>query len=201
MTMKIGRSLAACGACCVLTVLAACQGVRRQPAGGPAAPTPTLADIPPAELRDVLAELANAHDQKVQLAFYISLPWKGVDVPFKDFYPKMSAQQGELAKELRAWAQDHHIDLTYHHGTDTMARAEKIMEDRQGRVIQSDNRTDLERDTLIQMYTDYEFRVSVLQALLPLVRDPGLKAYMVKSLKVHEEGSAQITELLKRFKP
>ena len=42
---------------------------------------------------------------------------------------------------------------------------------------------------------------SNLSALLPTVRDAQLKGYIEKSLKVHEEGSGQLVELLRRFKP
>jgi hypothetical protein len=52
----------------------------------------------------------------------------------------------------------------------------------------------------MQMYNDYEWQVAELQALLPKVKDPGLKGYVQKSLKVHEDGSAEILALLKRFK-
>jgi hypothetical protein len=195
MYMRIAlRSLV--GACLML-LLAACQGLPRS-AEGPVSP---WADLPPTELHDVLAELANAHSQKLQLGLFLSLPFMGVDEPFKDFFSKMNSQQRELQEQLRAWADAHHEDVTYHRGTDTMARAQKIMEDRQGDVIKTLNRTDRERGALIQMYTDYEFRVSMLQALLPKVRDPALKAYVEKSLKMHADGSVQLADLLKRFKP
>jgi hypothetical protein len=182
---------------CLLLSLTACQGVRR-PADSTTSP---WANLPAAELRNVLAELANAHAQKRQLVALLSMPFMGVDEPFKDFFSKMSTLQRELQDQLHAWADEHHVDLTYHRGTDTLAHAVKIMEDRQAKVLTVFNQTNRERSALIQMYTDYEYRVSLLQALLPAVRDPALKAYVEKSLKIHENGSAQLTELLKRFKP
>jgi hypothetical protein len=181
----------------LLLLLPACH-TARPPADGTASP---WADLPPAELRDLLAELSNAHAQKQHLVLLLSVPFMGVDEPFKDFFSKMNTQQRELQVQLHAWAQEHHVDLTYHRGTDTLARAEKIMEDRQAKVLTVLNQTNRERSALIQMYTDYEYRISLLQALLPAVRDPALKAYLEKSLKIHEDGSAQLTELLKRFKP
>ena len=36
--------------------------------------------------------------------------------------------------------------------------------------------------------------------MLFIVRDPVLKAYIEKSLKIHEDGSAQVLTLLKRYK-
>lgn len=182
---------------CLMLLLAACQTA---PAPVVVQATP-LADMPAAELRDVLSELANAHDQKLQLAGFLNLPLMGVDAPFKDFFSNMNTQQRELKAQLHAWADTHHVDLTYHYGTDTMGRAVKIMEDRQGGTLQTLNTVDRERNALIQMYTDYDFRVSLLQALLPKVRDPALKAYVEKSVKIHEDGSTQLAVLLKRFKP
>ena len=121
-----------------------------------------LATIPQAELRDLLAELNNAHSQKQQLSFLMTLPLVGADAPFKEFFTSMAAQQAALEEQLRTWADQHHIDLTYHRGTDTMARAQKIMEDRQSKLIQSERRADRTRIALIQMYTDFDFCVGML---------------------------------------
>jgi hypothetical protein len=145
--------------------------------------------------------MARAHDQKVQLAFYVSLPWVGVDAPFRDFYTHMSDQQRDLGTQLRALAKAHNIDLTFNFSDDTPGRAQKIMEARQEKVVRGDARPDFQRDTLMQMSTDYEWQISLAQALLPKVTDPALRAYLQKSLQVHEAGSAEITALLKKFTP
>ena len=173
-----------------------CQAVPREPGAGAGA----YADIPPAELREVLAGLARSHEQKMQLAFYVALPWTGVDEPFKDFYAHMSEVQGDLDKELHAWAKGHNMDLAFHFSEEVEDKAREMMEGRQQKVIMGDNRTDLTRDTLIQMYMDYEWQISVVQTLLPKVREPGLKAYLERSLKAHVEGGAEIARLLKKYK-
>ena len=194
--MRPTNFLLPCGIVCVLAGLTGCHGMYRQPPPE----TALLAGIPPEELRDVLAGMARSHDQKVELAFYVSLPWQGVDEPFKAFYPQMRSQQADLAKELRAWAAAHDLDMSFHFSDDTDGRAVKIMEARQEKVLRADNRTDFSRDALVQMYADYEFQISLVQALLPRVHDAGLKAYLEKSLQVHTQGSAEITGLLKKFK-
>jgi len=79
-------------------------------------------------------------------------------------------------------------------------KARETMEGRQQKVILGDNRTDLTRDTLVQMYMDFEWQISLLQTLLPKVREPGLKAYLERSLKAHVEGGAEIGRLLKKYK-
>lgn len=179
----------------LLVFLPACHATIRQPPAGASA----YADIPSGDLRDNLADMARAHDQKVQLAFYVSLPWVGVDAPFRDFYTHMSEQQRDLGTQLRAWAKKHNIDLAFNFSDDTAGRAQKIMEARQEKVVRGDARPDFERDTLMQMSTDYEWQISLAQALLPKVHDEGLRAYLQKSLKIHEAGSAEITGLLKKF--
>ena len=158
------------------------------------------ADISSSELREVLAALARSHEQKMQLAFYVSLPWTGVDAPFRDFYSSMGAAQGDLDKELHAWAKDHNVDLTFRFADEVQDKARETMEGRQQKVILGDNRTDLTRDTLVQMYMDFEWQISLLQTLLPKVREPGLKAYLERSLKAHVEGGAEIGRLLKKYK-
>jgi len=179
-----------------LALLTACQTPPRQPS----TTTTGYATIPAPELRDLLAGMARSHDQKMKLVFYISLPWKGVDPPFSSFFNKMGTQQRDLLAELNAWSQAHNTDLTYQSTTDIMGTAQKNMEDRQQAVILGDNRTDLTRDTLLQMYMDYEFQISILQALLPKVLDKDLKTYLEHSLKIHQDGSKELTTFLKRYK-
>ena len=52
----------------------------------------------------------------------------------------------------------------------------------------------------MQMYMDYQWQISVLQTLMPKVRDPQLRIYLQKSLKVHQDGGAEIRKMLQRFK-
>jgi len=165
-----------------------------------AAPGPAIADIPAAELRSVLADLARAHEQKTQLAWYVSTPLRSIDAPFKPFYAKMGQQEKDLLASLQAWAKAHNVDLTYKASGDTTGRAQKIMEDRQEKLVRGDDKTNFERDNLMQMYSDYEWQVAEVQALLPKIKDPALKTYLEKSLKIHEDGSAEILGLLKKYK-
>ncbi len=184
------------GAYILLFVVGCCPPIPRQPGPGAAA----FADINPTELRAVLSGLARSHEQKMQLVFYVSLPWTGVDPPCRAFYSNMGTVQDTLDREIRAWAKAHDIDLTFRFSDDLLGAAQDAMETRQKNVIFSDNRTDLTRDTLVQMYADYEWQISILQTLLPKVREPELRAYVEHSLKAHLEGSAEIVSLLKRFK-
>ena len=78
--------------------------------------------------------------------------------------------------------------------------AQQILEARQEKLVRGDATPDFVRDTLMQMYDDYEWQISLIQALLPSVKDPQLKAYLQKSLQIHEAGSAQLNGLLKRYK-
>jgi hypothetical protein len=161
-----------------------------------------VATISADELRAVLADLARAHQQKVMLATWVGAPFIGppTHAAIKPFYLDMGKQHGALLAELREWAKGRGIDLTYRYTPDTPGRAYKIMEDRQEKMVRGDKLEDFDRDMLMQMYTDYEWQISTLQALLPQVKDPGLRAYVEKSLRVHEAGSGAIVNLLKRFR-
>ncbi len=178
--------------------LAACQ-TAPPPTTGKAV-TNDVADFAPADLRDTLAGLARAHQQKVQLAFYVSTPLRTIDAPFKPFYANMGKQQADLLKMITTWAKEHKIDLTFHYSPDIAGAALTIMEARQEKLVRGDSKEDFQRDMLMQMYNDYEWQISQLQALLPKVKDAGLKAYVQKSLQVHEAGSAETVALMKRYK-
>ena len=172
-----------------------CQAVPREPAAAG-----VYAEMAPGELREVLSGLARSHRQKTELSLYVKLPWTGVDAPFRDIYASMGTVQADLNREIEAWAKGHDMDLTFQFSSDVQGQAQKMLEDRQQKVILADNRTDLTRDTLVQMYMDYEWQISLLQTLQPKVREAGLKAYVERSLKAHLEGSAEIVRMLKRYK-
>lgn len=161
-----------------------------------------FAEMPEGELRWALADLARAHQQKGLLATWVSLPLVGPPVQgaVRPFYQKMGERQGELLGELRTWAQARGVDLTYRAGTDVDGRAMAIMEARQEKMVRGSGAGDFDRDMLMQMYHDYEWQVCVIQALLPRVREPALRSYLERSLRVHEEGSGEIVGYLRRFK-
>lgn len=155
------------------------------------------------DMRDTLAMLLRAHDQKTQLAFYAgnSLPMlKNVDEPFKDFFYNMGKAQGDLEKELKKWAADRHVDLTFHFTNDIGGHAQKLMEDREGDVAKKDNKVDFERDELINMYMDYEWQIALITTALPqAVHDPVLHTYLEHSLTIHQAGSKEIRSLIQKF--
>jgi hypothetical protein len=160
-------------------------------------------DISP-ELRDTLAGMARSHDQKVQLAFYEALqsanPFNTKDPAIHGFFVAMGKRQAELLSDLQGWASKNQVNLTYRAGTGLMGRGQAIEEGRQSKEIQAAKYADFQRLALIQMYMDYDWQVSLIQATLPAVKDEGLKAYLEKSLKVHEAGVTEVQGLLKKYK-
>ncbi len=136
----------------------------------------------------------------MELAFYASLPWQGVNAPFDAFYKQMGREQKELSSEIESWAKKNHVDLTYHYSKDIPGEAQKSLEAREEKLVRDDSKADFTRDTLMQMYQDYEWQLAETQALLPHVKDPELKAYLEHNLRVHTAGSDQIIGLLRRFK-
>jgi hypothetical protein len=152
------------------------------------------------DLRDVLADMANSHNDKVKLSWWVSTPLRPVDPPFRPFFENMGKQNKELLQELQDWARQHRVDLTYHLSNDLDGRAQKIMEDRQEKLVRSDDKIKFQHDILMQMYTDYDWKSSQIQALLPSVKDPALRSYLEKSAKMYSDGSAQILSLVHRYK-
>ncbi len=152
------------------------------------------------DLRDVLSMLARAHQQKTELAFYTSTPLRPVDQPFKQFFRNMGDVQGDLLKQLKRWAGEHHVDLTFHYSNDIEGRAQKFMEDRQEKVARGDDKLNFERDMIINMSTDYDWQISLLTETLPLATDPELRMYLQNSLRAHEEGSRELRALLVKYK-
>ena len=65
-------------------MLAGCQSISPPPAR--ADNPPPVSQLSPDELRSVLADLAHAHEDKRQLAFFVSLPFQGVAKPYDAFY-------------------------------------------------------------------------------------------------------------------
>ncbi len=198
------QNAAGWGRCAVFAVLigviGGCQGLEKKPAGGVATQEVTGEGVSATELRDVLADLGRAHGQKVQLAWWVSTPLRPVSPQFVKFYENMGVQQKELQTELKGWAKTHQVDLTFHYTSDVYSEGQRIMEQRQEKMVRDDDQPNFERDNLMQMHQDYEWQVSLIRALLPSVKEAGLKAYLEKSLAVHEAGSKEIVGLLRGFK-
>jgi hypothetical protein len=173
-----------------------CQTMWRAPLPEPTA----YSYLSQAELRDTLAAMARSHEQKMQLVFYLTLPWINVEPVVRPVFTNMGTVQSGLDKELHDWADAHHIDLSFHFSNDIAGQAQKAMEDQQQQIVTGDGRADLTRDALIQMYMDYQWQAAVLQTLMPKIRDPQLRLYVQRSLKVHQDGGAELRAMLQRLK-
>jgi hypothetical protein len=164
------------------------------------APNGRISDLSAHDLQGVLAYLDKNHHDRMKLAFWVSTPLRSVDLAFKTFYKERGAAEKELANELESWAKSHQIDITYHYAPTTFGQAQKIMEDRQEKVVRGDGKDDFNRDMLVDELQDYEFGISLVTAVLPSVHDPALLAYLQKSLHSQEAASQQIKMLFKQFK-
>ena len=152
------------------------------------------------DLRDILADLAKAHADKIRLSGWAGTPFLPVNGAFKPFFQNMSKQNKELDAELKEWAKEHHVNLTYHYSDDVEGRALKMMEDRQEKGIRGDQQQDFERDILMEMSNDYEWHLCQVKALVPLVRDAKLKGYLEKCAVMFEGGSWERRGLLRRYR-
>jgi hypothetical protein len=185
----------------MLVSLAACQTMQPpSPQEGSMSATTAPADGISPELRDLLAGMARSHEQKTLLAFYEGFPIAKTSGAIHAFFGNMTKLQADALKDLRDWAEAHKVNLAYRPGNDLDAKALKIMEARQEKEVRSSNNTDFARTILLQMYQDYEWQVSLIQAVKPEVKDPQLLAYLDKSEQIHQQGSAEIMGLLKKYK-
>ncbi|MCL2647092.1 MAG: hypothetical protein FWD61_08815 [Phycisphaerales bacterium] len=152
------------------------------------------------ELRGVLADLANSHNDKIKLALWVSTPFRPVEAPFRPFFNNMGTQNKQLLAELQTWAKQHKVDLTYHPPTGFAGAVDKIMNARQEKLVRNDDKLSFQHHILIQMYIDYENNLSQCQALLPTLTDPALKSHIERTAKMYSDGSAEILALLARYK-
>jgi hypothetical protein len=81
------------------------------------------ANMNPEDLRFLLAALARAHHQKLQLVLFTNLPLIGVEAPAKPVFETMNTAQGELEKELTSWAKKHNVDLAFQFPNDVPSQA------------------------------------------------------------------------------
>ena len=152
------------------------------------------------ELRDILATLANSHNDKIKLALWVSTPLRPVDAPFRPFFANMGKHNKQLFAELQTWAKQHKVDLTYRPPPGIAGVAEKMMNARQEKLVRSDDKLSFQHHILMQMYIDYETNLSLCKALLPTITDSVLKSYVERAAEMYSAGSDEILALLARYK-
>ena len=189
------------GACAGLAVLLlACANGGKAEGENP--PRVMAAEGGGGTIQEVLPQLAKAHSDKVQLAMFVGMPFiHRVDPAVKAFAEKMGEQNKELLKDLKAYAEANKISLKFEYSADANGRAQKGMEDEQSKALQGAGGTEFELLVLVLEYSDYGWNKALVKTTLEKEKglDPALKAYLEKSLKVHEEGIREIEGLLKRF--
>lgn len=198
--MKVLITALLCGLTLMVGGVGGCAGTAATRPGVGAATQSAEAAREAAALKEMLPGFAKSHGEKIQLATFAGTFLRPVDPVFKPFYKTMGETQKELLAQLRGWAKQRNFDLRYSYPTDVHGAALQMMEKRQAAAARADDQTDFERDMLMQMYSDYEWQICLIKALQPLVSDAQLKAYLDKSMTVHEAGSREIVELLKRYK-
>ncbi len=167
--------------------------------------TVTLADenkshvIDPS-VRDMLAELEKGHSDKIQLAWFASLPFKKLTPDVKEFAAQMGKDHKALRERLNAWAKKNDVSLKFSFGNDLFGKARKDLEKSQGNEVEVDGGDDFQRDFLILMSVDYLTQRSYIRTLLKQTVDPELTAYLNDSLAIHERDRAAIRTFLKHYK-
>lgn len=150
-------------------------------------------------VREALAELAKGHSEKIQLAWY-ARAFRRTDPAVAAFLADMGVQQRRLAADLMAWARHTNADIRFAHTTDLSGEARRIMEAAQSRAVRNDSHEEFQRDILMLMWTDYAWQRSLIQATLKRTADPALRAYLTRSLAVHDAGVTRLRALLARYR-
>lgn len=191
----MGR-VGATAAMAAVLALGACQSMKApqaQPAGSSGAID--------AQVHEALTMLNRGHTQKMELAFYATTPLlRNIHPEAKAFFSRLSDVHGDLQRQLKKWAAKHKVDLTFRRGDDFAARAQKVMEDRQEKVIRSDSNADFQRDILMNMQIDHDWESSLISVILPMVQDGELRSYLQNSLRAHESAAREIRGLLEKYK-
>jgi hypothetical protein len=177
--------------------LAACASTSKVPQAHPAGAQEPVSQ----EVRDALAILNRGHSQKMQLAFYATSPLlRNISPQAKPFFVRMGEVHEDLQRQLKKWASAHKVHLTFHYSNDLAGRAQKLMEDRQEKVIRSDSNEEFQRDILINMQMDHDWESSLISATLPMVQDRELRGYLENSLRAHESAAKEIRGLLEKYR-
>ena len=148
----------------------------------------------------MLTDFAKGHDEKVKLGWLVGSPFKAARGEVKEFARQMQTEQGELLKDLRAWASANGVKLSFRvDQADPVAAARARLETSQGDLLMGRGKVDFQRDMLMLMWLDYHWVWKQAEELRTRVTDPALQAYLDKSIKIHAAGFQQVDELLKKY--
>jgi hypothetical protein len=174
------------------------------PAGCSSSPPPgsNLAPQPlnPAVLQ-ILRSLAKGHKDKTQLAFLAD--FKGLSATVGKFNRYMSDSQGKLLRQLKSWAERHHVQLHYFYRPGLYGKAQKIIADDEGSLLLHSNAADFQKRYLIMMYMDYSWQFAMDKAVQKQARrnhaGPGLMLYLHNAIAVNKQSLADLWKLLEQY--
>lgn len=152
------------------------------------------------DTRDMLADLAKGHQDKIQLAWYATSIFRTLQPPVKEFAIHMGKEHKDLYERLKKWADKHAVSIKFSFGDDLYGKARKDMEKKQGDELQATKGGDFQHYFLMLMAVDYLSQEGFIKALLTVSPDPELAGYLQDSLKAHEQDRAQINQFLKQYK-
>ncbi len=152
-------------------------------------------------LLQILCSLAKGHKNKTQLAFLAD--FKGLCAPVKKFNRYMSSSQGQLLRQLKAWAEKHHVKLHYVYRPGLFGQAQKIINHDEGGLLLHSNAADFQKRYLIMMYMDYSWQLAMDKAAHKQARThhagPGLMAYLDHATAVNKQSLTDLWQLLQHY--
>lgn len=149
----------------------------------------------------ILRSLAKGHQDKTQLAFLAD--FKGLSKSAGAFNSYMSASQGKLLDQLKAWARKHQVKLQYFYRPGLFGKAQKIIADDEGSMLLHSNSADFQKRYLIMMYMDYSWQLAMDKAAGQQARidhaGPGLMQYLHDATAVNRQSLADLWKLLEHY--
>ncbi|HMD53984.1 MAG TPA: DUF4142 domain-containing protein [Phycisphaerae bacterium] len=161
-------------------------------------PTGTYVFKPPSpdELA-VLRELAKGNSDKTGMALLAD--FKSLTPDVADFNSWMNTTQKQLGDQLKQWADEHQIDLTYQFPPGLVGKGEKADEDSEGSMLLNDDPHQFQRDYLAMMLFDFDRQQQFISQALANTDDPELKSYLESAAKITSEAHDRLRKLLDQY--
>ena len=154
----------------------------------------------PNDPRTIIPDLAKAHKDKIDFAWYVNSLLRSPDPAIKAFAKTMDTDHKRLLARLTEWAKKADVIIAYAYAPGLQGTSLKSMEKMQGDLLQSDDNPTFQRDYLILTWTDLDWQRNLLAAALLQTKDPDLKAYLQDSLDTQTKEREACRSLLAKFK-
>lgn len=166
----------------------------------PEKPATSVAAQQPSALNELLPKLATSYEDRIKLGTFAGTFLRPVDDSLKPYFSSLRERNKALLDELKPLAKKGKIDLDAKPADTLDNRARPIMEKRQEGFARAADQAAFEHDMLMHMYNDHEWMASLIEATLPGVSDPAMKAYLEKAMRLQRAIADDTKKQLRRYK-